>query len=96
MAKLMYSAGLRVSESTRLRVKDLDFANGLIFVKDGKGGKDRRTPFAKVMMAELRVHLERARATYEEDRRSDVSGVFMPDALDLKYPGGGDTTNSRG
>jgi integron integrase len=89
MAKLMYSAGLRVSESTRLRIKDIDFANGLIMVREGKGGKDRRTPMAKVLMEELKEHLERARVVYEEDRKADVGGVFMPDALDLKYPNAG-------
>ena len=43
LASLMYGAGLRVVESARLRVKDIDFQRQLITVRDGKGGKDRTT-----------------------------------------------------
>jgi integrase len=41
MARLMYGTGLRLMECVRLRVKDVDFARGQIFVREGKGGKDR-------------------------------------------------------
>ena len=43
MASLMYGSGLRVVETSRLRVKDLDFDRQIITVRDGKGGKDRTT-----------------------------------------------------
>lgn len=43
MASLMYVAGLRVSEATRLRVKDVHFDRQVIIVRDGKGGKGRST-----------------------------------------------------
>lgn len=43
LASLMYGAGLRVVESSRLRVKDIDFRNQTIIVRDGKGCKDRTT-----------------------------------------------------
>jgi integrase len=43
MLELTYGAGLRVSETIRLRVKDLDFNNHLLFVRAGKGDKDRST-----------------------------------------------------
>lgn len=38
---MIYSAGLRVSEATGLRVKDLDFDRGMIKIRQGKGRKDR-------------------------------------------------------
>jgi integrase len=41
MAGLLYGSGLRLMEA--LRVKDLDFGYMEILVRDGKGGKDRRT-----------------------------------------------------
>ena len=41
MVRLVYGAGLRLRECLRLRVKDLDFANGTLFVRSGKGNKDR-------------------------------------------------------
>jgi site-specific recombinase XerD len=43
MATLIYGGGLRVSECCELRVKDIDFDQGLIFVRSGKGDKDRST-----------------------------------------------------
>jgi integrase len=43
MASLLYGSGLRLMECCTLRVKDFDFDYGQIIVRDGKGGKDRRT-----------------------------------------------------
>jgi integrase/recombinase XerD len=43
----MYGAGLRVSEVTNLKVQDLDRARKVIWVRGGKGNKDRQ-----VMLAE--------------------------------------------
>lgn len=41
---LLYGAGLRVMEALRLRVKDVDFGQRHLLVRDGKGGKDRAAP----------------------------------------------------
>ena len=43
LGELLYGTGMRVMESVRLRVKDLDFATGAILVREGKGQKDRIT-----------------------------------------------------
>ena len=43
--RILYGAGLRLSETVRLRVKDIDFGNHQIIVRDGKGAKDRITMF---------------------------------------------------
>ncbi|NMW24807.1 tyrosine-type recombinase/integrase, partial [Rhodanobacter denitrificans] len=43
MAGLLYGAGLRLMECVRLRVQDVDFVRREIMVRQGKGGKDRRT-----------------------------------------------------
>ena len=43
MVSLMYGAGLRLLECARLRIKDVDFERLEITVRNGKGGKDRRT-----------------------------------------------------
>ena len=43
MAALIYGGGLRVSECCELRIKDIDFDQGLVFVRRGKGDKDRST-----------------------------------------------------
>lgn len=41
VVKLLYGSGLRLIEGLRLRVKDVDFAQQQIVVRDGKGDKSR-------------------------------------------------------
>jgi integron integrase len=86
MAVLMYGAGLRVLECVRLRVKDVDFGNQLILVRGGKGDKDRRVPLPKLAVEPLRGQLELARKRWEKDRALGLDGVFLPEALSVKYP----------
>ena len=86
IAKLMYGGGLRVMEALRLRVKDIDFANGYLVVRDGKGGNDRTTLLGASVIEDLKTHLQATRALFELDRTNQVAGVYMPDALDKKFP----------
>lgn len=53
---VLYSAGLRIGEALRLRVQDIDSERGLIFVRDGKGRKDRMVMLAQVTLDELRSY----------------------------------------
>jgi len=85
MAELMYGAGLRVMECVRLRVKDVDFGNGYIVVRGGKGDKDRRAPLPRKLLKPLKGQLERAKERWERDRALGLEGVFMPEALSVKY-----------
>jgi integron integrase len=89
MAALIYGGGLRVSECCELRIKDLDFDQGLIVVRRGKGDKERSTLLAEVGRDELRAQLRNAEAQHLVDRRAGLAGVWMPDALDRKYPNAG-------
>ena len=89
MAALIYGGGLRVSECCQLRVKDVDFDQGLVFVRSGKGNKDRSTLLVEVGREELRAQLKGSEALYRSDRDSGLAGVWMPDALDRKYPNAG-------
>jgi integrase/recombinase XerD len=50
---LAYGAGLRVSEVCNLRVRDLNFAEKLIYVRAGKGNKDRVTVMPEKIMHNL-------------------------------------------
>ena len=50
-ASLLYATGMRLLEGLRLRVKDVDFERREITVRDGKGGRDRRT-----MLPERLIH----------------------------------------
>jgi integrase len=86
MAQVIFGGSLRVMECCRLRVKDIDFENNLLFVRDGKGSKDRSTRLAGAVCEPLRNHLKEIRVLFEKDRSAIIAGVWMPDALDRKYP----------
>jgi integron integrase len=86
MASLLYGAGLRLMECVRLRVKDLDFDYRQIIVRDGKGEKDRRTILPSPLAEPLRRHLARVRLEHEEDVRQGYGRVYLPYALERKYP----------
>jgi site-specific recombinase XerD len=70
-------------------VKDLDFGNGYIVVRGGKGDKDRRAPLPRKLVKSLEAQLEQAKDRWERDRKMGVEGVFMPEALAMKYVNAG-------
>lgn len=86
MGSLLYGSGLRLMECLRLRVKDLDFAQLQVTVRDGKGGKDRVTMLPPSLVEPLRRQLERAKALHELDVREGYGRVYLPHALARKYP----------
>ena len=53
LMELYYSAGLRLSEALTLKIKDVDFTDNMIWIRDGKGGKDRMTILSKKVAEEL-------------------------------------------
>jgi hypothetical protein len=83
---LQYGSGLRLLESLRLRVKDLDFEHRAILVRDGKGGKDRVVTLPDELMIPLRRHLASRRTLFERDYAKGLGTVFLPYALARKYP----------
>ena len=89
MATLIYGGGLRLSECCELRVKDLDFDQGLVFVRSGKGDKDRSTLLAESGRDQLQAHLDRSGALHQADRRAGLPGVWLSDALERKDPNAG-------
>lgn len=86
MASLLYGSGLRVMECVRLRVKDVDFAYQQITVRDGKGEKDRRTMLPAILIEPLKHQLDRARLVHAEDVQRGYGDVYLPYALERKYP----------
>jgi len=89
IASVQYGSGLRLMEAVRLRVKDADFSRLEITVRDGKGGKDRRTMLPKTLVNPLQQQLDRVRIFHEQDRSNDIGPVYLPYALDRKYPNAG-------
>ncbi|OZB74663.1 MAG: integrase [Halothiobacillus sp. 14-55-98] len=86
MASLLYGTGMRLMECVRLRVKDVDFARGEILIRDGKGAKDRVTMLPESLVPALQSHLNQRRAIFEDDLRAGKAGVYLPNALAVKYP----------
>ena len=86
MAQIMYGSGLRLMEVMRLRVKDLDFANRQIVVRDGKGENDRVTVFPGLLLEPLRLHLKGVKAQHDLDLSEGFGTVYLPYALERKYP----------
>lgn len=86
MAKLLYGCGMRLMECVRLRVKDVDFEYGQIIIRDGKGGKDRRTMLPDSVRGQLKEHLSRVKMIHEKDLEEGYGSVYLPNALEKKYP----------
>jgi integron integrase len=89
MARLLYGTGMRLMEVVRLRVKDVDFERLEIVVRDGKGGKDRVTMLPRKLATPLQEHLVWRRRLFEDDTAKGMAEVFLPDALERKYPNAG-------
>jgi len=60
----IYSAGLRRSELIRLRIVDIHSKEGYIFVKDGKGKKDRKTVLSIHLLHLLREYYKKYKPSY--------------------------------
>ena len=86
VASLLYGSGLRLLEALRLRVKDVDFAQNQIVVREGKGAKDRVTMLPQSVKTPLQDHLQRVKTLHEDDLRDGGGTVYLPYALARKYP----------
>ena len=87
VATLLYGTGMRLLECLRLRVKDLEFGNNRILVRDTKGGNDRVVPFPVVIRADMPSWLSRVRRIHRKDLAAGFGSVYLPDALARKLPG---------
>lgn len=86
LAKLMYGSGLRVMESVRLRVQDIDFSNKCLIVRETKGIKWRRTLLPTSLIKALEVQIDFALALHDKDLTEGFGEVYLPGALARKYP----------
>ena len=86
IASLLYGTGMRIMECLRLRVKDIDFKRREILIRDGKGFKDRVTMLPVSLAVSLEAHLVKVRELHEKDLQQGYGAVYMPNALERKYP----------
>lgn len=86
IVQILYGCGLRISEAVSLRVKDIDIANGGLYVMEAKGGKSRRTLLPLSLVQPLTEQIQFIEQQFEKDKAIGKAGVFMPDALGRKLP----------
>jgi len=86
MAQLQYGSGLRVMESCRVRVHDIDLERGQVLVRGGKGDKDRVVCLPRTLRPRLAKVLEWRKNIHEQDLKKGNVWVDLPNALARKYP----------
>ncbi|MDM8526055.1 integron integrase [Desulfococcaceae bacterium HSG8] len=86
MAKVLYGCGLRLMECIRLRIRDIDFGQNLVYIRDARGGKDRVTVFPESVREDMRLRVETVKKIHDEDLDQGFGSVYLPDALSRKYP----------
>jgi len=64
----------------------VDFGQHLIVVRDGKGMENRATMLPDTVVAPLQEHLQRAKRLHERDLAQGYGSVYLPFALERKYP----------
>jgi integron integrase len=86
LTELLYGSGLRLQECITLRVKDIDFALNTITVRQGKGDKDRTTLLPASTKERLEAQIDKVLALHRQDLADGYGEVYMPHALERKYP----------
>jgi integron integrase len=89
VAVLLYGSGMRLMEALRLRVQDVEFKRREVVIRQAKGFKDRVTVLPQLAVKPLAHHLEAVRALHERDLAEGFGEVYLPYALERKYPDAG-------
>ena len=84
--QLLYGCGLRLHECLGLRVKDIDFGQHQILIRDAKGMKDRITLLPDSVCQALQEHLRKVQLLHDRDLEQGYGATPLPFALDRKYP----------
>ena len=85
IVKLLYGCGLRIMETVRLRVQDIDYKMKTVTVRSGKGAKDRITTFSGTITPFLKNHLSKVKILHDQDLSHGFGEVYLPYALARKY-----------
>ncbi len=87
MAEIAYGTGMRQIEVLRLRVKDVDFARGVLYVHDGKGGKHRALTLPRKIERRLSEHLDEGEAVHQRRLAAGEGEVHLRTAYRRAHPG---------
>lgn len=86
MASLLYGCGMRLMECVRLRIFDIDFDYNQIMIRNAKGGRDRVSPLPVKLVDKIKAQIKYVKTTHAEDLGDGLGEVYMPFALNRKYP----------
>ena len=75
--EVVYSTGIRLGELCRLKVDDFDPKNRTVFVREGKGGKDRILPLPLIASSYLKEYIERVRQKFAKNRKANDGLLFL-------------------
>ncbi|WP_416676548.1 integron integrase [Egbenema bharatensis] len=84
--QLLHGSGLRLSEGLALRVKDVDFAQQQLVIREAKGKESRVTMLPACVVEPLQAHLQTVRQLHHQDLERGYGSVYLPFALERKYP----------
>jgi integrase len=79
---LLYGSGLRLHEALRLRVKDLDFEERVLTVREPKGGADPVGILPETLIPRLQTHLIFERHLHTKDDQAGFGETILPGPLD--------------
>lgn len=84
---LLYGCGLRNGvDCLSLRVKDIDFGQNTVTVRESKGGSCRVLNLPASLAERMQRHIQKVKAVHEQDLREGWGIVDLPGALAKKYP----------
>jgi integron integrase len=86
--QLLYGSGLRLNEGLQLRAKDVNFAQRQLSIRDAKGKENRVTTLPTRLVEPLQTHLHSVRQLHSQDLNQGYGSVYLPFALERKYPNG--------
>ena len=86
IVSMMYGCGLRMNEVLNLRIKDIDFGFDKVYIWDSKSLKDRTLPLPLKLKSRLENQVDFVKRTHQKDLADGFGTVYMPYALERKYP----------
>lgn len=77
--ELMYVTGIRIGETVRLAVIDVDFTYDEVLIRQGKGRKDRVVPMGSVAKKHLLRWVKEVRSWFLRELANDCGALFLSD-----------------
>ncbi|MCZ6804089.1 MAG: phage integrase N-terminal SAM-like domain-containing protein [Proteobacteria bacterium] len=78
--------GVRIAECLNLRILDIDFEVTALFVRAGKGRKDRTTLLPASQVEQRRNQINYVTMLHKQDLQNGFGEVYLPYALTKKSP----------